>query len=90
VEGDLQRALGRQLRSYRLARDLSQEAFADVLGYHRTYVGAMERGNKNLSLRAVERIAESLDIDPLLLLQPLDTESTSVTTTRAKRRQRHR
>lgn len=57
-----------------------------MLGYHRTYVGAMERGDKNLSLRAVERIAESLGVDPLLLLQPAEPGSAPGTATKAKRR----
>jgi transcriptional regulator with XRE-family HTH domain len=68
VEGDLQRTVGRNLRAYREARGLSQEAFADVLGVHRTYMGAIERGERNLTLRTVERIVECLDLDPLALL----------------------
>jgi transcriptional regulator with XRE-family HTH domain len=68
VEGDLQRTMGRNLRAYRKARGLSQEAFADVLGVHRTYMGAIERGERNLTLRSVERIVARLDLDPLSLL----------------------
>lgn len=48
---------------------LSQEAFADVLGYHRTYVGGLERGERNVTLKSLERIASSLKLDPLLLIQ---------------------
>lgn len=40
MEGDLQRAVGRALRRYRQERGLSQEAFADLVGVHRTYMGA--------------------------------------------------
>ena len=40
--GDLQKTVGRNLRAYRLERGLSQEAFADVLGVHRTYMGGVE------------------------------------------------
>lgn len=69
AEGDLQRALGENLRQYRLARGLSQEQFADVLGFHRTYVGGLERGERNLSLRSVERLAEAISADPVELLQ---------------------
>lgn len=69
MEGDLQQTLGRNLRSYRESRALSQEAFAEHLGYHRTYVGEVERGKRNLSLRAVERLAKRLDLDPLSLLE---------------------
>ncbi len=68
VEGDLQRAVGRNLRAYREAKDLSQEAFADVLGVHRTYMGGIERGERNLTLKSLERIAERLGLDSLELL----------------------
>jgi transcriptional regulator with XRE-family HTH domain len=71
VEGDLQRTLGRNLRDYRTERGLSQEAFAEVLGVHRTYMGGVERGERNLTLRSVERIAECLRVDPLTLLAPV-------------------
>jgi transcriptional regulator with XRE-family HTH domain len=68
VEGDLQRAVGTRLRAYRQARGLSQEAFADVVGVHRTYMGAVERGERNLTLRSLKRIAGRIDLDPLDLL----------------------
>jgi transcriptional regulator with XRE-family HTH domain len=68
VEGDLQRAVGRNLRAYRTAQGLSQEAFADELGVHRTYMGGIERGERNLTLKSLERMAERIGIDPLRLL----------------------
>jgi len=68
VEGDLQRTFGLNLLAYRKARGLSQEAFADVLGFHRTYMGDLERGERNLTLRSVERIAERLGEEPLSML----------------------
>jgi transcriptional regulator with XRE-family HTH domain len=69
VEGDLQRTVGRNLRVYREAKGLSQEAFADTLGVHRTYMGGIERGERNLTLRSLERMAERIGLDPLTLLQ---------------------
>lgn len=69
MEGDLQRTVGRNLRAYRLARGYSQEAFAEVLGVHRTYMGGLERGERNLTLKSLEKIAEQLDVPPLELLQ---------------------
>jgi len=72
VEGDLQRTVGRNLRAYREAKDLSQEAFADVLGVHRTYMGGIERGERNLTLKSLERIASRIDVDPLALLQSVN------------------
>jgi transcriptional regulator with XRE-family HTH domain len=70
MEGNLQRIVGRNLRSYRKARGLSQEAFADVLGVHRTYMGGIERGERNLTLKSLERIAGQLDLEPVILLTP--------------------
>lgn len=70
MEGDLQRTIGENLRAYRKARGLSQEAFADVLGVHRTYLGSVERGERNLTLRSVERLAASIEEEPLTLLRP--------------------
>ena len=69
MEVDLQRALGRNLRRYRQARGLSQEAFADLVGVHRTYMGGLERGERNLTLRSVERLAALIEVDPLELLR---------------------
>jgi transcriptional regulator with XRE-family HTH domain len=70
VEGELQRILGLNLRAYRRERGLSQERFAEVLGVHRTYIGGLERGERNLTLKSVERIAANLGMDPMALLAP--------------------
>lgn len=70
MEGELQRIVGENLRSYRQARGINQEVFAEMLGLHRTYMGAIERGERNLSLRKVERLAARLEVDPLALLRP--------------------
>jgi transcriptional regulator with XRE-family HTH domain len=67
--GELQRVFGRRLLAYRESLGLSQEAFADQLGYHRTYMGDIERGERNLTLKTVERIAERLGKEPLTLLR---------------------
>jgi transcriptional regulator with XRE-family HTH domain len=69
MEGDLQQALGQNLRSFREAEELSQEAFAERMGFHRTYWAGIERGERNLSLQSVEKIADKLKIEPLLLLE---------------------
>ncbi len=74
MEGDLQRNLGHNLRAYRESEGLSQEAFADELKVHRTYMGGVERGERNLTLKSLERIAARLDADPLSLLQPPEDE----------------
>lgn len=77
MEGDLQRTLGLNLREYRKRRGLSQEAFADLVGVHRTYMGGLERGERNLTLRSVERIAAQLELEPLQLLRGSVTDGAS-------------
>lgn len=72
MAGELAQVVGRNLKAYRAARGLSQEAFAEVLGVHRTYMGGIERGERNLTLTSLERIAERLEVDPLVLLTPMD------------------
>ncbi len=72
MEGVLQQQVGRSLRTYREARGLSQEAFADALGVHRTYMGGVERGERNLTLKSLERMADRLGLDPLVLLSPVE------------------
>jgi transcriptional regulator with XRE-family HTH domain len=68
MEGELQRTLGANLRRYRVARGISQEELADEIGVHRTYLGGVERGERNLTLKSVERIADSIGLEPMSLL----------------------
>jgi transcriptional regulator with XRE-family HTH domain len=68
MEGELQRRVGENLRAHRKSEGLSQEAFAEVLGVHRTYMGAVERGQRNLTLQTLERIASKIGVDPVDLL----------------------
>ena len=62
---------GSRVRSLRKASGKSQELFAANIGVHRTYVGAIERGERNVSLRNLIRIAEGLAVDPSRLVQGL-------------------
>ena len=52
--------LARNLRAKRLAQGLSQEAFAAVCGLHRTYISDIERGERNVSVDNLEKIALAL------------------------------
>lgn len=72
MEGELQLMVGRRLLAYRESLGLTQEALADLLGVHRTYVGGIERGERNLTLKSVERIATQIGYEPLALLRPAD------------------
>ena len=69
MDGDLQRTFGANLRRVREERKLSQEQLAEELGMHRTYIGGLERGERNPTLLSVERIAERLRVSPLDLLR---------------------
>ena len=62
--------LARRLRALRAERGLSQEALADLADLHRTYVGSIERRERNVSLDNVERLAAALDVDIVELLTP--------------------
>ena len=62
--------LARHLRALRATRGLSQEALADLADLHRTYVGSIERRERNVSLDNVERLAAALGVDISDLLSP--------------------
>jgi transcriptional regulator with XRE-family HTH domain len=62
------RAFGRRMRGFREDAGLSQEALADLAGIHRTYVGSVERGERNVALDNINRIASALNISPARLV----------------------
>jgi transcriptional regulator with XRE-family HTH domain len=59
------------LRTQRLERGLSQEDLADLAGLHRTYIGSVERAERNISVDSMERLAAALRLDITDLLAPL-------------------
>jgi transcriptional regulator with XRE-family HTH domain len=59
---DIAVLVGRRIRILRLSRSLSQERLAELAGMHRTYLGGIERGERNPGLRNLQAIAVALDL----------------------------
>jgi transcriptional regulator with XRE-family HTH domain len=67
--------LARNMRAIRAKNGLSQEALADLVELHRTYVGSVERSERNVSLDNVEKLAGALKVDICeLLAESLDLD----------------
>lgn len=64
-------AFGRRVRKRRLELGVSQEELGERCGLHRTYIGSAERGERNVSLTNIVRIATALDVDPGELMHGL-------------------
>lgn len=58
---------GLNVHKYRVEKDLSQEDLAELSGLHRTYISAVERGVRSISLKNIEKIALALEVPPYLL-----------------------
>lgn len=58
----MRKKFGKRIRELRLEKGWSQEQFADEVGVHRTYIGAVERGEQNIALDNIERVAKRLGI----------------------------
>jgi ribosome-binding protein aMBF1 (putative translation factor) len=68
----LEKRFGSRVREARLKLGYSQEGFAELVGVHRTYVGMIERGEKNITLRNIERFAHALGLDIAELVRGID------------------
>jgi len=64
--------LAANIRRLRHERNLSQEELADICGLHRTYVGSVERGERNLTLSSLELLAKALSVSVVDLLTTED------------------
>lgn len=64
---DVLKVFSHNVRMYRIRLGLSQEAVAVRTGLHRTYISAVERGKRSISLDNIQRIADALEIETYLL-----------------------
>lgn len=69
-----QKSLGTVIRTRRAKLGYSQESFADAVGLHRTYVGSIERGERNISVKNLLAIAEALSIPLSTLIALAEAE----------------
>lgn len=68
--GSLSENVARNVRRRRSKLGLSQDALADLAGLHRTYIGAVEREEKNLTLKSLQKLGAALQIEPWKLVTP--------------------
>lgn len=68
---DICKKFGNKVRELRIAKGLSQEILAQKSGLHRTYIGGIERGERNISLINIEKIANVFDISMASLMGDL-------------------
>ena len=65
---DIIKVFGSNVKAYRQRIGLSQEAFAEKCGMHRTYIRAIECFRRSISLENIQKIADALEIEPYQLL----------------------
>jgi len=68
---DPRRLFGDRVRELRLQRKLSQEKLAEMAELHRNYVGGVERGERNVSLLNIVKLARGLKVKPTKLIEPI-------------------
>lgn len=68
---DYRKLLGRRIRKLRERRSWSQEEFAEICGHNRSYMGRIERGELNLTLKSLQKVGKGLGISVAALLKDI-------------------
>jgi len=74
---EISKLIGQRIRNYRTQQKLSQEKLAELSGCHPTYIGQIERGEKNATLESIEKIASALNISLSQLFEKIGTWESS-------------
>jgi transcriptional regulator with XRE-family HTH domain len=69
TESSLIQRAAKNIKQLRMQNGLSQEDLAELSGYHRTYIGSVERGERNITLTTLESLALTLNTEPSKLLE---------------------
>jgi len=72
--GDIRLKFGERVRQLRLEMEMSQEEFAAKVEIHRTYIGGIERGERNPTLTMIARLAVALKVRPADLMRDTETK----------------
>lgn len=77
---DIRKLFGNRVREYRKSQGISQEELGERANLHYTYIGAIERGEQNLSLQSIEKVAKGLGVslDRLFKFKPIKPKPQSV------------
>ena len=75
---DITKILGQRIRNYRTAKGLSQEKLAELSKCHPTYIGQIERGEKNATIENIEKISTALNVSLSKLFEKLEPEENAV------------
>lgn len=74
---EISKLIGQRIRNYRTQQKLSQEKLAELSGCHPTYIGQIERGEKNATIESIEKIASALNISLSQLFEKLGDREVS-------------
>lgn len=74
---EIAKVIGQRIRNYRTKQGLSQERLAELSGCHPTYIGQLERGEKNATIESIEKIATALNVPLSKLFEMLGGQNSS-------------
>ena len=71
---NIAKILGQRIRNYRVEKGLSQEKLAELAGCHPTYIGQIERGEKNATVESVAKISAAMNVSLSTLFEKIGAE----------------